>query len=200
MKTTLGIIAFFVAGLVFGVLLPPSWIIKLAPAQQIALYALLFCVGVGVGADSRLKQLFLIRLDYLLVPLATFLGTFGGAFVYWKWSHSLSLLDTLAIAGGFGYYSLSSILISDYSNATAGTIALLTNIIRELMTILLAPVLVKIAGKYAVISSAGATSMDTSLPFIIRYAGNQYTFLAIFHGILFTILVPIIIGLIYQLS
>lgn len=55
--------------------------------------------------------------------------------------HSLS--DFLAVGSGFGYYSLSSIFITEYRGAELGTIALLANIVRELIVLLCAPLLVK---------------------------------------------------------
>ena len=64
--------------------------------------------------------------------------------------------------------SLSSVLISQYCEpslgaqvaAELGTIALLTNIFRELFTLTAAPLLCKYFSPFAPIASAGATAMD----------------------------------------
>ena len=103
----------------------------------------------------------------------------------------------LAIGAGFGYYSLSSIVISKISGETIGIIALLSNIIREVGTLVLAPVLVKYFGKLAPIASGGATTSDTTLPIIVKYSGKEYALGAIVNGVILTLLVPIIIAFIY---
>lgn len=63
---------------------------------------------------------------------------------------------------GFGYYSLSSIFITEYRGAELGTIALLSNIVREMITLLLSPLLVKVAGPLAPIAAGGVLECRTS--------------------------------------
>ena len=82
-----------------------------------------------------------------------------------------------------GYYSLSSILISEYRQmalgaqlaAELGTIALLSNVFRELFTLVASPFLARKFGPFAPIASAGATAMDVSLPVILRSSGRQFS-------------------------
>lgn len=61
--------------------------------------------------------------------------------------------DTMAINSGFAYYSLSSIFITEFRGVELGTIALLANIIREMITLLLAPLLAKVFGPLAPITA-----------------------------------------------
>lgn len=63
---------------------------------------------------------------------------------------------------GFGYYSLSSIFITEYKGTELGTIALLSNIVREMITLLLSPLLVKVAGPLAPIAARGVLECRTS--------------------------------------
>lgn len=63
---------------------------------------------------------------------------------------------------GFGYYSLSSIFITEYKGTELGTIALLSNIVREMITLLLSPLLVKVAGPLAPIAAGGVLECRTS--------------------------------------
>jgi uncharacterized membrane protein YbjE (DUF340 family) len=88
----------------------------------------------------------------------------------------------LAASSGFGYYSLSSILITRYKGVELGTIALLSNIVREIFTLLFAPLMVKYFGKLSPISSGGATTMDTTFPVIVQSAGKDYALVSIYHG------------------
>ena len=101
----------------------------------------------------------------------------------------------MAVGSGFGYYSLSSILITESKGAELGTIALLSNIIREIITLLFAPLLVRFFGNLAPISAGGATTADTTLPIITRYSGQKYAMLSIYHGFVVDFSVPFLVTL-----
>ena len=90
--------------------------------------------------------------------------------------------DCMALSSGFAYYSLSSIFITEYRGAELGTIALMTNIIREMITLLLSPLLARVFGPLAPITSGGATTMDTTLPIITHTVGERYVALSLYHG------------------
>lgn len=113
----------------------------------------------------------------------------------------------MAVGSGFAYYSLSSILITQFKEASIGlqpatelgTIALLSNIFREMMALLGTPLLCKYFGKLAPISAAGVNSMDVVLPMITRYSGKDMMPVAIFHGILIDMSVPFFVSLFCKL-
>ncbi len=79
-----------------------------------------------------------------------------------------------------------------------GVIALLANISREVITLLLAPLFARITGKLSPIASGGATSMDTTLPIIIKSSGKEYLIHSMIHGVILTILVPFLVSLAIQ--
>ena len=114
---------------------------------------------------------------------------------------NISLPDSLAIGAGFGYYSLSSVLITQIKEATVGgdiaaqlgTVALMSNIMREVMTLLFAPLICRVFGKLAPISTGGATSMDSTLPVITAVCGKELVFISIFHGVLVDFSVPFLV-------
>ena len=99
------------------------------------------------------------------------------------------------MGAGFGYYSLSSIFITEYKGAELGTVALLANIIRELLTLLLAPLLARWFGPLAPISAGGATTMDTTLPVITQASGQRFVVVSIYHGFLVDFSVPFLVTL-----
>ena len=74
-----------------------------------------------------------------------------------------------------------------------GTIALLANIMREILTLLLAPLLARRFGKLAPITLGGATTMDTTLPIITRASGQTYVVVSIFHGFCVDFSVPFLV-------
>ena len=98
------------------------------------------------------------------------------------------------INSGFAYYSLSSIFITEYRGAELGTIALLANIIREMLTLLGAPLMARWFGPLAPISAGGATTMDTTLPILSQTVGQRYIALSIYHGFVVDFTVPFLVS------
>ena len=161
-----------------------------------ALGALMFCVGVSIGNDSQtLKSFRKLNPRLVLLPAFTILGTLAGVALASLILSTRSLTDYLAVGSGFGYYSLSSIFITEYKGAELGTLALLSNIAREIITLIFAPLLVRYFGKLAPISAGGATTMDTTLPIIARVSGQNFVILSIFHGFVVDFTVPFLVML-----
>ncbi len=194
MKGSLIIVGFFILGIAAGLSgMVPESIID-GDLTFYALCALLLCVGIGIGSDRNIVTKFKsLDVRMALLPLGTALGTFAGSLVVSFILSGRSPLDCLAVGSGFGYYSLSSIFITEYKGAELGTIALLANIIREMVTLLLSPVLTKAFGPLAPISSGGVTSMDTTLPIIMESSGEQYSAVSIFHGFILDFSIPFLV-------
>lgn len=190
MKSSLTIIAFFFAGVLFGHfhLLPDNVVND--DVTLILLFALMLCVGMGIGCDDRLREILrTVRPRILLYPLGTTVGTFLGASLVsllfaWPLSHCL------AVGSGFAYYSLSSILISQAIGSELGTVALVCNIAREILTLLLVPVLARVLPPPAVISMGGSTTMDTTLPILTRCLGSRWVFVSVIHAVVLDFSVP----------
>ena len=196
MRNSLIILGFFALGILAGMVgwIPEGLFGK--NASTIALCALMFCIGISLGNDSGILA-DIRRMDprLLLLPLMTIIGTLTGCALVSALLPNRSALDCLAIGSGFGYYSLSSLFITQYKGTEMGTVALLANIMREIITLLGAPVLVRIFGKLAPISAGGATSMDTTLPIITHCSGEKYAILSIFHGFVVDFSVPFLVTL-----
>lgn len=197
MKGSLIIIGFFVLGTLCGVShLIPIDIVMDSRISFYALCALMFSVGLSVGNDPQtLKNFRSLNPRLVFLPIMTILGTLAGSAAVSLILTHRSLTDCLAVGSGFGYYSLSSIFITEYKGAELGTIALLANISREILTLLTAPLLVRWFGNLAPISAGGATTMDTTLPIITRTAGQQFVVVSIFHGFVVDFSVPFLVTL-----
>lgn len=201
MKQNLAVIAFFAAGCLAGLL--GNVQLDTHRVSLCVLYALMFQVGLGMGSHRELKQLLrALSPRMLLVPAATIGGTLlfsaAAALLLSRWS----VAECLAVGSGFAYYSLSSILITQLKEASIGlqaatelgTIALLTNILREMTALLGAPLIRKHFGRLAPISAAGVNSMDVLLPAITRHSGKEMIPVAIFHGLLIDLSVPFFVS------
>ena len=192
---TLRILACFIVGLILARLaLLPDFIFHDGLVVY-ALWLLVFCVGVSLGAE--LKAFAVVRemhVKILAVPLLIVLGTMVGALAASLVLPGLTPRDALAVGCGFGYYSLSSLLIENMGYPTLAAVALLSNIFRELLGILGAPVIARFCGSLGPVAASGATAMDTGLPVIARYSGERAAIAAVFSGMSLTILVPFLVA------
>lgn len=185
-----------IAGIVFTQLgFVNLTLVSVSPSvTDIALYILLFIVGFDIGRDTEsLKRLFWADRYAFLIPLGTIIGTMlGGMFA--AFLLPLSLSHTLAIASGFGWYSLSAVIISKSLGADLGSIAFLANMFREVLSIVFIPLIAKYMGGFVCIAPAGATSMDTTLPIINKYGGDEAAVVAFIHGFVLSALVPVFVS------
>lgn len=156
------------------------------------LYLLLLFVGIQIGSGKNMfSAVKRSGFRIVLVPIATTLGTFAGIAFVSLLIPGRTLTECLSVGAGFAYYSLSSVLISEYHGAELGTVALLANIMREFTVLVAAPWLVKYFGKLAPVCAGGATTMDTTLPVITKFSGTEYVVIALFHGMILDFSVPL---------
>ena len=182
MKGSLVVVAFFCAGCMIGAV--NNFQYDMHSVSMYVLYALMLQVGISITGTLLFSALASLLLS--------------------QWS----VFDCMAVGSGFAYYSLSSILITQFKEPSIGlqlatelgTIALLANIFREMMALLGAPLIRKYFGQLAPISAAGVNSMDVLLPSITRYSGKDMIPLAIFHGILIDMSVPVFVSFFCNLT
>ena len=194
MKRSLIVVGFFVIGLLGGIeKMVPSWLLD-GDVSFVALCGLLLFVGLGIGLNPEMKkEVRSLSTRMALLPVVTIIGSWLGALLIWTVLHR-TLSDCMAINSGFAYYSLSSIFITEYRGAELGTIALLANIIREMLTLLGAPLMARWFGPLAPISVGGATTMDTTLPILSQTLGQRYIALSIYHGFVVDFTVPFLVS------
>ena len=200
MKGSLIILAFFTLGLLGGMFrVFPEWILD-DKLTTYALYTLMFLVGISIGSDKGafyiLKKM---KFKVMLVPLLVIIGSLAGTALVAIFLPDINIREAMAVGAGFGYYSLSSIVISQLSSEELGVIALISNIMREITTLLAVPVMVKYFGKLAGIASGGATAMDTTLPVIVKFTGKEFGVIAVFSGIVLTAIVPVLVTLLLEM-
>jgi uncharacterized membrane protein YbjE (DUF340 family) len=201
MKDSLLIVLFFTIGLLASFMhwIPDFFLHK--DWSTYILYVLMFLVGIGIGGDKEaLDTLRKVNFKILMIPLAVIIGSVGATLLFGMFVPDMTSTESAAVGAGFGYYSLSSVLINKMHGETLGTIALLANVIREIITLVFAPLLVWTCGKLAPIASGGATAMDTTLPIITKVSGNEYGLMAVFSGVVLTILVPFLVTFILSFN
>jgi uncharacterized membrane protein YbjE (DUF340 family) len=201
MKDTCILLGFFMAGIIMGLydLIPEEY---LTPSLEMGtLYALIFLVGMGMGSDGKfLRNILKVGKKDLIVPISVTVGSIVGGAAISLVLMDIDMTEGAAVGAGFGYYSLSSVLISQLRGDELGTIALVANITREVITILAAPIMVRLVGPLGPIASGGATTMDTTLPVIVKYSGKDYAMTSVINGIVLTCLVPVLVPFILGIS
>jgi len=197
-KEPLRLVSAVIAGFLSGYFLPvfpeftgertTSWI----------LYVLLFLIGIQlISGGINLKKT-LAHPEILILPGGTIAGTVLGCGIL-SFFLPISLGKALAAGSGFGWYSLSGVIISDMGDPALGSVAFLSNLFREIIALLTIPFWGKTRTPNVSIGIAGATSMDVTLPLIRKACGDEAVPLSIASGAIVSLFVPILVPLFYAL-
>ena len=193
-KMSLIIFLSVITGILIGYfILEPAYYSWLDPLTNYSLAVLLFGVGVDIGASREiLADLKLMGWKVLAIPFLIAAGSLIGSVIIGKLL-GFAFSESAAVGAGFGWYSLSGVLISKLHSAELGSLAFLANVFRELMTVILLPFVVKYFGSLAAIAPGGATTMDVTLPLIKESGGEAVVIPAFISGAVLSTLVPILV-------
>ena len=162
-------------------------------ASEYTLIFLLFLIGIQLRNNGMtLRQIVLNRRGMIVAVVVTASSLVGGvinAFIL-----DLPLKTGLAMASGFGWYSLSGILMTESFGPVIGSAVFFNDLSRELLAIMLIPGLVR-RSRSTALGLCGATSMDFTLPVLQRSGGVEIVPAAIVHGFVLSLLVPVLIAL-----
>lgn len=186
-------------GFVAGFFLDPVLAAGLDQISTIALAALLLGIGIDLGSNQKIWEGLRTKgWRILLIPLAVALGTLLATGLVAPLI-GLRLNEGTAVGAGFGWYSLSGVILAKLYSDEIGALAFLTNVFRELMAVLLMPLLAKHIGYITTIAAGGATSMDTTLPLISSVTDQETTLYAFVSGAVLSSLVPLLVPLFIRL-
>ncbi|AFK22663.1 lysine exporter LysO family protein [Pyrococcus sp. ST04] len=194
MKFMIAVIIALISGYIAG-----KFGINAGNLYEIALYILVFIIGLDIGMNGKLKEL-QKNLSWrgLLLPIATLIGSiFGGVLA--SLILNLDIKWVIVASAGVGWYSFTGPFIGQYS-AFYGVVGFLSNFLREVATVVLYPTLSTKLGREVTISIGGATTMDTTLPIIVKFGGKDITMLAFIHGFILSLLVPFLVPLLATLA
>ncbi len=183
-----GCIAF---GILSGKFLFPDLSEKfLDNALTVSLFFLYLSAGISLGSNKAVFT-YIRRLGFrvMIMPIATFIGCIAGGAVI---APLLGVpLDISVIsASGMGYYSLTGAFMTETYGIEAGTYGFIVNVSRDVFTVVLMPLLVKISKGSPVASGAGGC-MDSMLMPVTRAAGPEMGMVGLISGTVITILVPL---------
>ncbi len=188
-----------IGGILCGLLLIPyEYLAMLDLVTTYMLAVIFFGVGIDIGRKREiLAQIKESGYGILLIPLLIAAGSIAGAYFagFFVGLH----IEAAAVGAGFGWYSLSGVLLSQLHSVELGSLAFLANVTRELISVLIMPFVVKYFGKVTAIAPGGATTMDVTLPVIKEIAGDEMVIPAFISGVVLTALVPILVPFIIGL-
>lgn len=150
------------------------------------LYVLLLLIGLDLAQVSINRSWLAPRV--LLIPLLVMIGSMlAGVLI--SVTTGEELVVALALSTGFGWFSLSGALAGQYLGDMYGSIALLNDLLRELIGL---TVVFLLGRNYAnsSIGVCGATAMDTTLPFVRKACNYEYVPTAIISGLILTVAAP----------
>ncbi len=160
---------------------------------KIGLCVLMVFVGLDLGLEGTvLKMMKEAGWRILVFPFACIVGTLIGA-VICGLVFNLSMPEALAIGAGFGWYSLAPGIIMDAGYITASAISFLHNVMREIFSILLMPLVADKVGYIEAGCMPGAPAMDVCLPITNRATHGQAVTYGFITGVLMSFLVPIMV-------
>ncbi len=168
-------------------------VVHLSGLIDIVLWVALFIVGHQLRRQNiPLKKILLNKIGLQtagIVVVSSFLAGFMGA-----WVLHLPVKVGLVLVSGYGWYSLSGILTGQVLNHQLGTAAFFIDFLREIVALIIIPLLGK-RHAFAVIGYSGATALDFTLPMLKLNLGEDKVSIATTSGMILTLLSPLLIPL-----
>lgn len=186
-------------GIGFGYfILPSSFLEYTGIIIDIGLCMLLFFVGIDLGRQKDILQnIKKIGYKVIFVPIGVIIGgvvggMIGGGIL------GIPLNEAGAVGSGLGWYTLSAMMLADYSTELS-TLAFICNVIREVIALIILPFVAKNIGYLESVSICGATAMDTALPLISKSTDSNTTVISFITGVIASLSVPIVLPIILNI-
>lgn len=184
-----------ILGLIIG-MFARKWISpSLVDKTFVFFLAILYvCVGISQGANREVfKYVKALGLRILWLPVAILCGSLVGGFISGM-VLGLPLSITMVAAGGMSFYSITGAFMTSTYGLKIGTYGFIVNVMREVFTILLMPILTKISIG-SPIAGGAAGNMDTMLAPITKFVGIRLGLVTLITGTILTFVVPFLLPL-----
>ncbi|MDP2571305.1 lysine exporter LysO family protein [Vibrio penaeicida] len=166
-------------------------------SEAVLLFLLLF-IGIQLrNSGLTLKQILINKHGMLIASAIISTSLFGGYIT--SLLLEIDPFQGMAMASGFGWYSLAGILMGDAYGPVYGGASFILELARELVALALIPMLIQ-RFPCTSIGYAGATAMDFTLPIIQSTGGIRCVPIAIVSGFILSLLVPVLMLFFVSLS
>ena len=164
----------------------------------VVLNLLMVSVGISIGQQAGiLQKIRQYHFKALIIPLGVTVGSLGAGLMGARLL-GYPLAEGAAIASCMGWYSLGGATIGALSGGLYGSVAFLSNLLREILSFFSIPLLARFLNPAACIAAAGATSEDTTLPMMMKYTDEESVVLSVLNGAICSVLVPVLINACYR--
>jgi uncharacterized membrane protein YbjE (DUF340 family) len=158
-------------------------------AFNLSLIALLFSMGLLFAADKEsVAKMRKAKFKILVFPFAVALGSITGGLIGGIILR-INPFASMGVCAGYGWYTLAGPLAGQLFGLEWGALGFAVNFLRELFTIASTSLVARL-DRYAPIAMGGATAMDTTLPIIVRYCGQDTLLTAFSSGFILTMAAP----------
>ncbi len=193
------IVGAVVLGMLAGYFIVPAAVVAYCgQVIDLGLYLLLFLVGMDMGQQgTAIADIRAAGLKVLLIPVAVAVGSLAAAALVGL-VLSIGPRDAMAVAAGFGWYSLAPTLLAPYS-LTVSAVCFLANVMREVFAILTIPLAARYVGYVECVALPGAAAMDTVLPVVVGATHERITIYSFASGVVLSLAVPLLVSAIVAL-
>ena len=160
---------------------------------------MLLVIGYGLGLEGNLFREFRrAGFGILLFPIVIVAATVVFGVGIGVLLPQISVKESLAISFGYGWYTFAPGIITSSGHSIAGAISFLHNVLRELLGIVIMPIIAKHVGYIECVSVPGIACMDVGLPIIVKSTRREMVAYAFAVGLVeelaATVLIPLIIA------
>lgn len=186
-------------GMLAGYFLVPDTIVAYCgQVIDLGLYLLLFLVGMDMGRQGTVvSDIKAAGFQVLLIPVVVAAGSLAAAALTGL-VLDIGPKDAMAVAAGFGWYSLAPSLLAPYS-LPVSAVCFLANVMREVFAILAIPLVARRIGFVESVALPGAAAMDTVLPVVIGATHERITIYSFTSGVILSLAVPLLVSAIVAL-
>lgn len=188
MSGSVGQLGCVLLGFASGKLMRDIWM----PSESAGMYCLMllvFLIGVQLKSSGVSLRQVLVNRRGIRLSVWFMLSSLSGGLLFAASTDGVSWTKGLAMASGFGWYSLSGLVMTEAYGAVWGSIMLLNDLARELFALAFIPLLMK-RFPDAAVGVGGATSMDFTLPVIQGAGGLEVVPVAVSFGVVVNIAAP----------
>lgn len=185
-------------GIIIGsMVLPDGLKFMLSYSLTASLVILYVSVGISLGSNHTVfKYIRVLGFKVVLISVAIFIGSLAGGILSGLLLHLPMSLSVIS-ASGMSYYSITGAFMTQAYGTEAGTYGFIVNVLREFLTVLLLPLLVRIS-KGSPIAGGAAGDMDTMLVPVTKFVGPELGLVTLITGTILTFAVPILLPLLYS--
>ena len=183
-----------VAGILAGYFIIPEGFVELSGNLiVVGLSLLLLFVGMDIGVEGTIVANFK-RAGWRVIvfPFLIMIGTYAGAAAA-SLVLPVTVKDALCVGSGFGWYTLAPAMLAEYSMEISA-MSFMHNVMRELIGILVMPIVAAKVGYIETISLPGSSSMDVCLPIVERVTRSEIAVYSFISGAVLSASTPIMVS------